>query len=189
RARHRGRRSREPSRLLPRVPPRSRALSEGLGALAVRGPSPARLGPGHPAGGRAPRAPGPGRGAVSAVALERPAPAPWVDRLTGLVALGLYSILAVVVYFQVVGPALDKRLDGVGWADTTVYFDYEPQTWEALLTLPGNYIGPVLLLRLFRHDNFLIALLNCAVLLAAYRCTTRFVPVHASRLAFLLAIN
>jgi hypothetical protein len=126
---------------------------------------------------------------MSAAAVTRPQRPGWVDRWTGVVVLSLYCVLAVIVYFAVVEPALDKKLNVTFWADTTVYYEYETLPFETLLTLTGNYIGPVLLLRLLQHSNFLIALFNCAVLIVCYRWTTRMVPVHAGRLALLLAIN
>jgi Glycosyl transferase family 2 len=111
-------------------------------------------------------------------------------RAAGFVGLLLYSTAAVGVYLAVVGPALDNKLPYTAWADTTVYLEYARSEVDTdLLSLHGNYVGPVLLIRALEFNNLAVVFVNSALLLVCFAYTTRRLPVRPGLFAFCLAIN
>lgn len=111
-------------------------------------------------------------------------------RALGFTAVLLYCSLAVVAFVFVVAPALRGELAVTAWADTQVYIDLARAHlgWE-LLTLSGNYVGPVALILAFQYDNALLLAFNCLLLAGTYAYVVRVYPLREGFFALLLLAN
>ena len=111
-------------------------------------------------------------------------------RALGFVAVLLYCSVAVAVFFLVVDPALRGELKVTAWADTQIYFEYAREhLGSQLLTLSGNYIGPVALILALQYENSLILAFNCLLLVGIYALVVRVCKVREGFFALLLLMN
>jgi len=107
------------------------------------------------------------------------------------IALIVYVASAFVLYFLLVEPSLQGKHDlrvGADAADYITYAQYFGEG-EQLITVSGNTLGPVVILRLLNYNNFLVVILNCLLLLSSYALFVRSFNFNRLTFVALLLVN
>ena len=111
---------------------------------------------------------------------------------TFIVALGMYAILCVFVYFQYVEPWIAGELPTRIGADSDRFWEYANWAKTAgdapLISITGNYLGPVLMVRLFQ-TGFAIMCFNFLLLGVALKVLGSIPKVNRSLAGFLFLAN
>lgn len=102
--------------------------------------------------------------------------------------LAMYCVMAVVLFFSYGLPSLEGQISQQLYSDTITYEEaaHSSALDDELVSIGGNYLGPVLVLWLFDFNRILIHLFNLSILF--FSAVIAFRHLNIDRSIFLVAI-
>jgi len=105
--------------------------------------------------------------------------------------LALYLSLSFIFFIYVAEPALNGVIDLRVSADAPSYEAVADSYSDVsdLVTGVGNFLGPVMIIKLLNNNYYYIYLLNCLIFVVSYYLLSKVVNINSSKLLFYLVIN
>lgn len=103
----------------------------------------------------------------------------------------LYLSMSLAFYICVAEPALNGLIDLRIWADAPLY-EAVADTYDdilGLISIAGNFLGPVLIIKLFNNNYSYIYLVNCLILIVSFYLISKTHHINNSKFLFYLLIN
>jgi hypothetical protein len=105
--------------------------------------------------------------------------------------LSLYLLAAAMVFVLVALPVLEGRMDFQFYFDSVTYHEMADRMdlgWN-LVQVGGNFLGPLLIIKMLGASYVLIFLFNVSVFVASYLLVARNFPVDRAKFLVLLCIS